>query len=86
LWNPARKLAAGSDPGRATSPYQLYPKARPHKASDNPRPSSSQPTGCAGRRLASTAPTVAALTAATTWGTLPRCNQVSSGKPAWRSS
>jgi hypothetical protein len=47
--------------------------------SDNPRPSSSQPTGCRGRRLASTAPTVAALTDATTWGMPLRCNQVSSG-------
>jgi hypothetical protein len=50
--------------------------------SDNPRPSSSQPTGCRGRRLASTAPTVAALTAAATWGMLPRSSQVSSGAPA----
>jgi hypothetical protein len=34
----------------------------------SPVASSSQPTGCRGRRLATTAPTVAALTAATNSG------------------
>jgi hypothetical protein len=36
----------------------------------SPRPSSSQPTGCDGRRLPTSAPTVAALTAATSKGML----------------
>jgi len=48
-------------------------------------PSSNQPTGCAGRRLASTNPTVAALTAATTAGTLPAFSHATSELPAWRS-
>ncbi len=44
-----------------------------------------RPRWCARRRLASTAPTVAALTAATTAGMPLAWNQVSSGHPAWRS-
>jgi hypothetical protein len=53
---------------------------------DGPRATSSQPTRCPGRRLATTAPTVAALTAATAAVKLPLPNRkVSSGRPAWRS-
>jgi hypothetical protein len=49
---------------------------------DTPRASSSQPTGCAGRRLANTAPTVAALAHASVRS---GSNVISSGRPAWTS-
>src|SRR5215207_3744834 len=50
-------------------------------------PSSSQPTGWAGRRAATTAPTVAELTIARTGMVTPgKTNWTRSGRPAWRNS
>jgi hypothetical protein len=49
-----------------------------------PSASSSQPTGCLGRRLASTAPTVAALSMASTYGTASAPNPTRSARPACR--
>jgi hypothetical protein len=62
--NPARYSAAGSDPGRTTSPYLAYHSTRMLRVTDRPTPISSQPTGWRGRRPASTAPTAAELTVA----------------------
>src|SRR4029450_8031309 len=62
--NPTRYSAAGSDPGRTTSPYLVYHSTRRLRAIASPIPSSSQPTGCRGRRLASTPPTAVELTVA----------------------
>src|SRR6185503_12858971 len=63
--------AAGSDPGRTSSPQVRYCAAAAVAVSDKATASSSQPTGWRGRRLASTAPTVAPLTMATTGNTVP---------------
>src|SRR5262245_61498831 len=61
----ATQATAGSAPGRASSPYGAYSPATPFAVRDRATASSSQPTGWRGRRPASTAPTVAALTIAT---------------------
>ena len=58
---------------------------KPESPIDTPRPSSSQPTGCRGRRVASTAPTVGALTSATRKGTALAFNWTRSTRPARRS-
>jgi hypothetical protein len=52
----------------------------------SPMASSSQPTGWPGRRAASTAPTVAALSAATARGTPMADSAAMSARPAWPSS
>src|SRR6266699_2290647 len=90
----ATQVAAGSAPGRASSPYGAYPPATPLAVRDRAKASSSQPTGWRGRRPASTAPTVAALTVATTGPTAvfrgsdrpARLSRPSSQKPAARPS
>jgi hypothetical protein len=64
----------------------LRPPPAPLRVSASPVASSSHPTGWRGRRLATTAPTVAAVTAATTEAAVPAPNQLSSGRPAWRRS
>jgi hypothetical protein len=58
-------------------------RGHPVDANGNPKASSNQPTGCAGRRLANTAPTVAAVTPAITSG---GSKLISSGRPAWTNS
>jgi hypothetical protein len=90
----ATQAAAGSAPGRAWSPYGAYPPAAPAALNERPQASSSQPTGWRGRRPASTAPTVAALTVATVGATAvpsgsdrpARRSKTSSQKPAARPS
>jgi hypothetical protein len=47
---------------------------------------SSQPTGWRGWRLAITAPTTAAITAAPVKDTAPAPMETNSGRPAWRSN
>jgi hypothetical protein len=64
--NPGRYSAPGSDPGWTTSPYLAYHSTRTLRGTASPAPSSSQPTGWGGRLLASTAPTAAELTVAST--------------------
>ena len=78
----ATKLAAGSARGRTSSPQARYCAAAPVAIRDTAWASSSQPTGWRERRLASTAPTVTALTSPTT-GRASHC--LRSGRPAWRS-
>jgi hypothetical protein len=64
----------------------VYVRATPAALSDRPKPSSSQPTGWRGRRLASTAPTVAVLSAPSTGGNALGVRTTSSGRAVWRSS
>ncbi len=60
----ATQRAAGTAPGLAATPYRAYPSANPDADTDSPSASSSHPTGWRGRRPASTAPTVGAITRA----------------------
>src|SRR5512132_920552 len=84
--NPGRYSAPGSDPGRTSSPYLAYHSTRMLRATASPTPSSSQPTGWRGRRLATTAPTAAELTVASTTAaeaaTRPATLPCASGSPA----
>jgi hypothetical protein len=54
--------------------------------SESPMVTSSQPTGWRGWRLAITAPTTAAITAAPVKDTAPAPMEANSGRPAWRSN
>jgi hypothetical protein len=82
----ATHRAPGSAPGRTSSPQVRYCAAAAVAVSDRATVSSSQPTGWRGRRLASTAPTVAPLTMATTGNAVPGVSWTRSARPAWRSS
>lgn len=66
-----------------TAPYCITPAARPLRASDIARPSSSQPTGWPGRLVATTTPTVAALMHARVGAT---AKSVMNGVPSGRSN
>jgi hypothetical protein len=82
---PARSPAAGSGSGRATSPSGGGAGQAEGGQDSRGRPAASPPG--VGRRLATSAPTVAALPAATAEVRLPRLTTVaSSGWPAWISS
>ena len=75
---PASASAANRPGGRRPAASRAGPSPRSARrhwcrrwSAPAARPSSSQPTGCAGRRLVGTAPTVAAVAAATASGMMP---------------
>jgi hypothetical protein len=79
----ATRAAAGA---AWATPLLVAARVTPAAASDSPRASRSQPTGCRGRRLATTAPTVAVLTAPSTGAKAVGFKTTSSGRPVWRSN